>query len=215
MNSPARTSFGSRLPPYAANPGPSHAPLSVAKRSCMSSGVGPANPPARNLSPPVRQNMQPAGKRPATPTPHKDRVLTQRRTNSNIFVAQHLRTRRVTSNISNKFKAVARCMLRIARRLGCSATPGNRRTFPVDIVPAGVLQCSKRTGHRSARLVEKSISKAQRPTLRPCGGLGGRAGDLQSPTRRGQVHVFGQRFPIRLGSSSRKMDQSPDFDALD
>ena len=34
---------------------------------------------------------------------------------------------------------------------------------------------------------------------------------LLGPTRRGQVHVFGQRFLVNFIRSRRKMDQTPDF----
>ena len=42
----------------------------------------------------------------------------------------------------------------------------------------------------------------------------GIAGELQSPTRRGQVHVFGQRFLLNFIRSRRKMDRTPDFAVL-
>ena len=40
------------------------------------------------------------------------------------------------------------------------------------------------------------------------------AGELQSPTQRGQVHVFGPSFPVDSVLVSRRMDQSPDFAVL-
>ena len=43
--------------------------------------------------------------------------------------------------------------------------------------------------------------------LYPTGG----AGQLQCPTPRGQVHVFGQRFSLKATRFDRKMDQTPDF----
>jgi hypothetical protein len=40
------------------------------------------------------------------------------------------------------------------------------------------------------------------------------AGELQSHTRRGQVHVFGRRLRLKAERSRRKMDQTPDFAIL-
>ena len=48
--------------------------------------------------------------------------------------------------------------------------------------------------------------------LRPRGGSAG--GSRRSPTRRGQVHVFGQRFPVNFDLSRRKMDRTPNFAVL-
>ena len=39
-------------------------------------------------------------------------------------------------------------------------------------------------------------------------------GELQSPTRRGQAHVFGQRFLMNFIRFRRKMHQTPDFAVL-
>ena len=45
-------------------------------------------------------------------------------------------------------------------------------------------------------------------------GLARSPGELQSPTQRGQVHVFGQRSPANSIHLRRKMDQTPDFAVL-
>src|SRR5580658_2306744 len=45
-------------------------------------------------------------------------------------------------------------------------------------------------------------------------GLVPEPGELQSPTRRGQVHVFGQGSLDNFSRSRRKMDQTPDFAVL-
>ena len=49
------------------------------------------------------------------------------------------------------------------------------------------------------------------PAAQPANPPAAKPGELQSPTQRGQVHVFGLSFPVNSGLVSRKMDQSPDF----
>ena len=73
------------------------------------------------------------------------------------------------------------------------------------------------TGRRKSPSHFPAAGHAFRPTLSLAhhGTVGQRAaGELQGPTRRGQVHVFGQRFLVKLIHSRRTMDRTPDFVAL-